>query len=302
MSDKLSPEIYRTVLEALPAAVYLVDRDRRILLWNSGAEELTGYLRQEVIGRSCRDDLLMHCDENCSCLCGVACPLQQTMHDGKPREAEVFLLHKNGCRVPVTVRAVPIRDDRELIVGAVECFEKRQVFPTADPLLRKLSLAASLDELTGLPDHPATLLRLRAYLAGYAASPVPFGVLSIAVDTLDRIRHTDGRSAVDAVLRATGQTLAAALGPNDMIGRWSEERFLAVVTACMEPTLLSAAARMKRMVNLDGVPWWGGRIAVTLSMGGAIVTAGDTPETLVARAGSALESSLPQPWDRVVMA
>ena len=255
MPDQLSQETYRAVLEGLPIGVYLVDRDRRIVLWNSGAERLTGYLRQEVIGRLCRDDLLMHCDEKQACLCGVACPLRQTMGDGEARAADVFLLHKNGQRVPVSIRAVAVRDDSGAIVGAVECFDRRLILPTADPVLHKLSRAAVVDELTGLPDYASTLACVGAYLEGYAASPVPFGVLSIAVDTLDVLRQASGRYSVDAVLSATGRTLAAVLGPNDLIGRWTEDRFLAVVTGCTAPTLLQAATKMKRLVNLAGIPW-----------------------------------------------
>jgi PAS domain S-box-containing protein/diguanylate cyclase (GGDEF)-like protein len=301
MPEELSPEMYRVVLESLPTGVYLVDRDRRILLWNSGAEKLTGYLRQEVIGRACRDDLLMHCDENQSCLCGAGCPLLQTMHDGHPRAAEVFLLHKDGQRVPVTVCAVPVRNEDGAIIGAVECFDKRTILPAADPILHKLSVEASLDELTGLPDHPATLARLRAYLDSYAATPVPFGVASIAVDTLSLLRHEDGRNAVNAVLYATGQTLANILGPNDMIGRWSEDRFLAVLTGCTVPSLLRAANLMKRLVHAAGVPWWGDRLSVTLSVGGTMVRPGDTPEELVGRADAALESNFPLLEDSVVV-
>jgi len=300
--EQLSPEAYRAVLEALPTGVYLVDSDRRILLWSRGAEELTGYLRHEVIGRSCRNDLLMHCDENETCLCGSACPLQQTMHDGLPRVAEVFLLHKDGRRVPVSVRAVPLRDEAGAIIGAVECFDKRPVFPAADPRLARLNQGASVDELTGLPDRSAMQARLRTYLEVYADSPVPFGVVSIAVDTLELVRNRDGWDAAHALLHATGQTLAGTMGPNDMIARWSEERLLAVVTGCTAPALERAANMMKRLVSLEGVRWWGDRLPVTLSMGGTIVQALDTAETLVVRADAALERSLLERGDAVVVA
>jgi PAS domain S-box-containing protein len=301
MSERLSQEIYKTVLESLPTGVYLVNRDRKILFWNRGAEELTGYLRQEVLGRSCRDDMLMHCDENQVCLCGMGCPLQETMHDGQPRTAEIFLLHKGGHRVPVSVHAVPVRDEHGTIIGAVECFDKRMVVPTADPLLHQLSIDASVDSLTGLPDQPATVTRLRAHLKEYEASTVPFGVVSIAVDTLDVVRREDGRCAVNAVLYATGQTLASLMGPNDMIGQWSEDRFVAVVTGCTAPALQRAAMLMKRLVSAEGVPWWGDRIPVSLSMGGTIVRAGDTPETIVSRAEDALQSSLLPPEENIVV-
>lgn len=298
----LDPEIYRSVLESLPSAVYLVDRERRILLWNRGAEEITGYLRQEVVGRSCREDFLMHCDEGRGCLCGLACPLLETMLDGKPREAEVFLLHKNGHRVPVIVRAVPVRDEGGAILGAVECFEKRTIFLTADPRMRELSRSASLDEQTGLPDSRSSKIRVQAYLKGYSASSARFGVLVVAVDGLEALGHRDGRKAVDKVLQATAQTLAGIMGPNDMIGSWLEDRFLAVVAGCTAPVLEQAAGIMKRLVDMEGVPWWGERIPVKLSMGGTVVQPGDTVDTLVGRAEEALQTNARDTAGSIVIA
>ena len=61
---ELNPESYRSILESLPTGAYLIDRDRRIILWSDGAETLTGYFRHEVIGHCCADDLLMHGDEH----------------------------------------------------------------------------------------------------------------------------------------------------------------------------------------------------------------------------------------------
>jgi hypothetical protein len=50
------------------------------------------------------------------------------------------------------------------------------------------------------------------------------------------------------------------------------------------------------------VPWWGGRLQVAISLGGTIVLAGDTPETLIGRSYAALECGLKQPADSVAMA
>ena len=52
------PEIFRFILEALPTGVYLVDRKRKILFWNGGAEIVAGYLRQDVAGHFLREHLL----------------------------------------------------------------------------------------------------------------------------------------------------------------------------------------------------------------------------------------------------
>jgi PAS domain S-box-containing protein len=59
MPELSDPEIYQSVLENLETGVYIVDRNRRICFWNDGAEQITGYLRQDVVGHFLRDHLLI---------------------------------------------------------------------------------------------------------------------------------------------------------------------------------------------------------------------------------------------------
>ena len=63
MPELNDPEIYRTVLDTLQTGVYIVDRNRRIRFWNEGAEQITGYLRQDVVGRFLRDHFLTSADD-----------------------------------------------------------------------------------------------------------------------------------------------------------------------------------------------------------------------------------------------
>lgn len=283
---ELSQDAYRSALEAMPTGVCLVDCQRQILLWSKGATELTGYQSIEVIGRSCRDDLLVECDESAQCLCGQGCPLQQTMHDGNPRTADLFLLHKDGHRVPVRVHAAPLHDVHGAIVGAIECFDRRVPFHASDHLTCHNSPA------TAIPGREAVAARLVEYLEVYETAGIPFGVLSIAVPSLDVVRKTKGSEAVHVVLTLVGQTLPGALGPGDMVGHWADGRFLAVVTGCTDSTLAQVANSMSHLVGSMGIRWWGDRIPVSLSTGAAIVRAGDTPEALVTRADIALERGI----------
>jgi PAS domain S-box-containing protein len=305
MPVELSPEVYRSVLESLPTGIYLVDRNRRITLWNDSAEKLTGYLRQEMIGRGCYDDLMLHCDGSSAVLCDVSCPLLQTMHDGQPRELDVFMRHKDGQRIPVRVRAVPIRDEHGAIVGAAECMDERPVFPIPDIHPWRFGATLSMDAAAEVPDHQAILARLLAGLEDFAAGHIPFGVLSIAIDGLDRLRHRDGHTAVNAVSHVTARTLSRSLGPNGMIGSGSREfndRFTAIVENSTGEALQKTAGLLKRLVSLEAIPWWGDRISVTLSMGGSMVRPGDTPESLLERADAALGASLLEHGDHVVVA
>ncbi|HLY16255.1 MAG TPA: PAS domain-containing protein [Bryobacteraceae bacterium] len=298
MALALNPDIYRAVLDSLPIGVYLVDVNRQIAFWNTSAERITGYLGQEVIGRFCQDNLLVHCDENLANLCGSACPLANTMHDGRPRAASVFLRHKDGRRIPVRVRAVPIRDDFGAIVGSAEFFEERLSRET-EIRARRASAGMTLDDTTELPDRHAVLGALGSALEEFATSQVPFGILCLAIDNPAHLRQFDGRQAVKAVLYAAGQTISATLRPSDMVGRWQEERFMALI-ACPAPEgLLNCAERVKRLVGLTGVPWWGDRLSVTVSIGGTVAQAGDTVESLTRRVEEALAASLAEGADAI---
>lgn len=298
MAVELTTEIYGAVLDSLPMGVYIVDRKRQIALWNAAAEKLTGYLRQEVVGRSCWDGLLMHCDENNTVLCGVACPLLHTMHDGLPREADVFLRHKGGQRIRVRIRASPLRNEDGSIIGAVESFEE----PPAADAHGHGGGDLSIDDVTEMPDHQAMQKRVQAAADEFAATSIPFGILSMTVDNLDFLRRTYGRRAVNAILYVTAKTLSKNFGADGMVGRWPEDGFLAIVPDCQAAALVKSAEMLKKLIRLTGVPWWGDRLSVAISAGGAIMRAGDTPESLAKRAEAALQAGLREDGDHVVVA
>jgi diguanylate cyclase (GGDEF)-like protein/PAS domain S-box-containing protein len=272
--------------------VYLVDRERRILLWNDGAENITGYRRQEVIGRSCFDNLLMHCDQHSTLLCGLACPLLETIHDGKPCHADVFLRHKDGQRIPVRIRAVPIRDSNGSIIGASESFDERVLLPEGDIHPNNRAVDDHADGLTGILDHHSIQSHLSASLLDFTEYHVPFCVLAVAIDKPNEFQDAHGRKAMEAMVSVVARTLSRNLHPDDRIGRWSESRFLVIVMNCPASGLAKLAEMLSRIVGLAEIPWWGDRISVTVSMGATSARPDDSSELLLERAERALNAGL----------
>ena len=300
MTVELSPEIYRAVLECAPVGVYVVDRQRRIVFWNSAAERITGYLGQEVIGHFCHDNLLMHCDQESNILCGGNCPMASTMLDGQPRDANVFLLHKDGQRIPVRVRAVPVRDEFEAVVGSAEFFE-RSTFGAAGMPDRRRHAGNAHGEIPEFVDRAAMSALVGEALAGFTGCGERFGILCAGIDKAVELRHTDGCHAVGAVLHAAGQTMAAGIRPSDTVGLWNEQdgRFLVLIAGGDAAALTVCAERLRRLVKVAAVPWWGEHLRVTLSVGGTLVCPGDTVESLLERASQALETCQAQGSDSV---
>jgi GGDEF domain-containing protein len=85
------------------------------------------------------------------------------------------------------------------------------------------------------------------------------------------------------------------------VGRWSEDRFVAIVENCTEAALIRVAELWRRLICLAAVPWWGDRVSVTVSIGGTAVRPDDTAESLLSRAEAALGASLAEGGDRVMI-
>jgi PAS domain S-box-containing protein len=110
---------YERLLDGISDGGYFMDRDRIIRYWNHGAERITGFNKDEVIGTACRDNVLMHEDDAGTTLrLAEFCPALATIMDGQERQAEVYLHHKDGYRLPVLARISPIRDESCNITGA----------------------------------------------------------------------------------------------------------------------------------------------------------------------------------------
>ncbi len=110
------------VLDCLFDGVYIVDTRRQILYWNKGAEEITGYSAEEVVGTRCYASVLNHMNEEGVLMCKSHCPLVQTIQSGQHVSEKVYPLHKSGKRFPVMTHAAPIRDESGAIIAAIEVF------------------------------------------------------------------------------------------------------------------------------------------------------------------------------------
>jgi diguanylate cyclase (GGDEF)-like protein/PAS domain S-box-containing protein len=291
MTDFHDPEVFRTVLGGLRTGVCLVDRSRKILFWNDGAERITGYLRHEVLGRHCKENILLHCDENECSLCGNACPVRKPLMDGRQQESGMYFHHKEGHRIPVHIWSFPIRDANGSVIGAAESFEGRNA---AEKKHAHDSLGAygCLDETTGVPNRGFTEFHLRENLEKFAQYHVPFSVLLIRVNDAESLKHTHGREALDTVLGLVARTLRDSFRPVDFLGRWEEDQFLTIALNCGTAGAAKVRERVKRVLDHEGIQWWGDELVVTTSLGIAVSEPGDTMESLLQRAARALQQDL----------
>src|SRR5689334_18384224 len=113
------------LLNLLADGAYITDTDRRIVFWNEAAEKITGWSAQEVVGRYCRDNILVHVDKDGHPLCGKEhCPLHRCIvtGQGSVEPLLIFAQHRRGTRVPVEVTVAPIRSHDGHVIAGIEVF------------------------------------------------------------------------------------------------------------------------------------------------------------------------------------
>jgi two-component system cell cycle response regulator len=262
----MNKEHYFSILNNIYDGVYFVNIDRQILFWNKGAERITGYSYDEVSNRYCYDNLLHHVDLDGNQLCLTGCPLHKTIDDGKMRTESIYLKHKKGYQVPVTIRAIQIKEDDE-VVGAVEIFsddtEKFEIIKDN----QKLKILAMSDPLTKLPSRRYIETFLSLKLNEHNHFGLAFGLLFIDVDNFKETNDTYGHATGDAVLVHTANALMNSMRRTDMVGRYGGEEFIAILPGIEEDKLEEIAEKVREKVQHDKFLHNGQEITVTVSIG-----------------------------------
>jgi diguanylate cyclase (GGDEF)-like protein/PAS domain S-box-containing protein len=283
-SVKSEGNFYKDLLNGLHDGVYFVDQDRRITYWNRGAERISGFESSEVMGLRCSDNVLMHINEEGDALCRTACPLAHTLDDGQVREAEVYLKHKDGHRVPVFMRVSPLQDANGQVIGAVESFSDNSSNAALLQRIENLQRMALLDPLTELPNRRCINQKLRSRIDELKRYGWPCGVLFIDIDNFKVINDEHGHSIGDKVLKMVGRTLSASLRSYDILGRYGGEEFFAIVANVDSVKLYSFADRLRLLVEQSSLTTGSDTVSVTISIGATLARSNDTLDTVIKRA------------------
>ncbi|HSR36700.1 MAG TPA: sensor domain-containing diguanylate cyclase [Desulfurivibrionaceae bacterium] len=283
---------YKAILDSLYDGIYFVDDQRRITYWNQAAEQITGYDRNEVIGRCCSDRLLRHIDDTGTLLCENGCPLAAAIADGNNREAQVYLHHKDGHRVPVRIRVSPIRDESGRIVGAAELFSDNSAASLVANRMAELEQLTLLDPLTRLANRRFLENSIENCIRELDRYHWATGILFLDVDNFKQVNDDFGHDIGDEVLRRIAATLIANSRGFDLFGRWGGEEFLGVVRNVDTAQLASTAEKLRMLISHATIPvGTDTSLAVTVSIGATLLRHDDTLESVVKRADQLMYQS-----------
>jgi diguanylate cyclase (GGDEF)-like protein len=222
-------------------------------------------------------------DESGRQLCSSGCPLAQTMVTRQPSLTHIYLRHADGHRVPVRVAASPVLDASSEVIGAVESFVEDSEWRSAIQHAAELEKYAFVDALSELPNRRYLERTLDAKMAESHRYGWPCGVLVVDVDHFKRINDQYGHDTGDAALRMVARTLTSGLRSLDHAGRWGGEEFLVILANASHDAVAAVAERIRVLVASSSLSH-PERISVTVSIGAAVVRAGESAGQLVRRA------------------
>jgi diguanylate cyclase (GGDEF)-like protein/PAS domain S-box-containing protein len=275
---------YNTLLNQVQDGVFCVDKDRRIVLWSKGAETLTGLERVEVIGKQCPEDVSIITDSDGKPLEPDKCPVVASLKDGTIRSADLYLRHKDGYRIPVFLRVIPIFKEDGEIIGAAEVMadtSPKVTIPVGVPELERMGL---IDSETGITNRKYLEMHLAARIAEFQKYNLPFGLAFVDVDNFNKILERFGRFNAAKVLRMIARTIHKNIRYFDIVGRWDQDEFLVVFLNIDESRLDIVSNKLRLLIAESYISIETGILNATVSMGACLVQRYDGIEGLVKRA------------------
>jgi two-component system cell cycle response regulator len=148
---------------------------------------------------------------------------------------------------------------------------------------KKLEERVFEDPLTRLYNRRFVFSHLEALVSGARRHGRPLAVAMADLDGFKAVNDRHGHAIGDRVLVAAADALSRALRAEDVLGRLGGEEFLALLPDAGKEAAASAAERLRAAVEHAGGP-----VALTASVGWAVLEPGDEPDDLVRRADIAL--------------
>jgi diguanylate cyclase (GGDEF)-like protein/PAS domain S-box-containing protein len=188
---------------------------------NAAFERITGYRREEVIGRNCR--LLQGSDRDQPELDKI----RRAIAEQRDGQALLRNYRKDGSLFWNMLYVTPVRDPRS---GAVTHFVGVQHDITELKRYQdELEHQANHDALTGLANRNLLKDRLHQQLALAHRYKRTFSVAFIDLDNFKLINDSLGHDVGDRLLRIAGERLAACVRDGDTVARPGGDEFVLLV-------------------------------------------------------------------------
>ena len=269
------------VLEAIPDAVVVTDKEGNIVFVNRAAEAMTGYERRALVGQAVETLVPerwrgIHVRHRRSFYTRGA---PRLMGDGTKNFS---LRRKDGAIVPVEISLGPVGADTVAVVRDVT--ERRRMEAA-------LEHRALHDPLTDLANRSLFFDRLRQAIHAARRDGSQVALVMLDLDGFKAINDTRGHATGDAVLKEVATRLRLGLRATDSAARLGGDEFGWILPRVTSRRSVEAMVRKRLAVAQEPVNLDGDTIDVGVSAGIAMYPDdGQDTDSLIRRADRAMYS------------
>ncbi len=176
----LSNRVTRIILESISDGVFTVDHDWKITTFNRAAEHITGISRDEALGRYCWEVFR-------STMCETGCPLQATFDQGTSTvNVQGEIIDGQGRRIPVSVSAALLQDEKGRVLGGVETFRD---LSDVEALRQELHSSSQVGEFVSKSRSMQSIFKILPRVAQSESTVLILGETGTGKELLARTIH-----------------------------------------------------------------------------------------------------------------
>jgi diguanylate cyclase (GGDEF)-like protein/PAS domain S-box-containing protein len=275
------------LLDNMYDAVVFIDAAGRVVMWNRGAERLTGVTGAGIRGQMWQAELLGLSDEKGHAISEAECPVQTAIRCGAQSLRRLTIRGRGQRPVAVDAHAIPVINEQGVSHGAILLFHDASSETSLEQRCQSLHEKATKDPLTQVANR-AEFDRVHAmFVTAHQQQHVPCSLMMCDLDRFKLVNDTYGHQAGDAAIQCLASLLKSSCRPGDLVARYGGEEFVLLCADCDNASATRRAEQIRKALSQILQPKLDGR-SVTVSFGVTEIQPGDTPETMLRRADRAL--------------
>lgn len=286
------------IIEFLPDATLVIDRDKKVIAWNRAMEEMTGIPKQDMIGKGD----YAYAVPFYGCIRPILANLifstdweTEKQYDSIKRKgntlfAEAYLPYAyKGKGAYVSASASPLFDSNGALVGAIETIRD---ITESHRMKKQLQYMATNDYLTGIPNRYSLEENIKRSVAKAKRGEVS-AILLIDLDNFKLVNDTMGHAAGDELLVSLANILKNNLREGDLLARLGGDEFAVLLEDVSPEKALSAAEKLRHVVDKEELclTMYKTCFAMTISIGVVMIDGTLDSQKLLSYADAALYSA-----------
>ncbi|MDR3411557.1 MAG: EAL domain-containing protein [Formivibrio sp.] len=210
-----SSDLFRQALEASDHAALIANLDGIIEYANPALLHISGYALDELLGAHCRifqSGLTTH---------SVYQALWSTLQGGGVWDGDLLNRRKNGELFWQHLHITPLKSGKKIshfFSSATDLSEQHAIQQRVDWL-------SSFDTLTGLPNRPHFISRLKASIQEVIGTHQSLSLIHLDIDNFGALNEKHGEQEGDRILKQVGEALRDSIRQGDILARLSGDEF-----------------------------------------------------------------------------